>query len=663
MILPLLALAALQEPVPDLEARLYAASITAAEALLRLNETDLAQTWLQQAPAAQRGWEWRYLDARADRSAAAFAPHDATVTDLAHDPTGRWLASTAGDGSVHVIDVRSRTLAHVLAGHTAAAWSPQFSPDGALLATVSSDGTLRVWDVASGAVQNVFTGVGEGVAACAWAPDGRHLAACSWTRSPERGVRGTLGVWDLEVEERVVDLEHGIKPIAALAYSRDGALLFAGTWDSDVAVFDTATWSEPRRLLPDGERYRAVRDLDVSPDGRHLVVAYADGVARLWDLATERQVRAFDTGTHETSNELNDVVFLPDGTRLATVGADQTVRLWDVASGALLTILHGHTRPVQSVVASPDGRTLFSAGVDRALRAWDLEAVGPGRTTWALRDVSYSLALDPGSRRAVIAGWEGWVQVVDRETGAILRAWQGHETSGVGADWSADGRWLATTGNDGRVVLWDAESGALVHELESVGGQIFDVAFDPSSTRVAARGADGEVCVWSIPDGVQVASLQDGAASAGEVLWTADRLVSAHADGVVRVWDVAGEQLVHRLAMSSAQSATLALHPDGRLLTGRGRDVRLWDLATGTEERRLPEPQGSVNSLAISPDGTRVAAALSNNSLEIWRAETGEVLLRFPFTATAYFTRWSADGATVFALPLDGTARVFDAGE
>lgn len=38
-----------------------AGGVPAAEASLRLHETDQAKQWLAEAPVEHRGWKWRYL--------------------------------------------------------------------------------------------------------------------------------------------------------------------------------------------------------------------------------------------------------------------------------------------------------------------------------------------------------------------------------------------------------------------------------------------------------------------------------------------------------------------------------------------------------------------------------------------------------------------------
>lgn len=142
------AAAAATSPGDDLSYRLYLASTAAAEAALRLHETAAAQRWLDEAPAAHRGWEWRHLDALADRSSGR-AVVGARVLDVALSPDGRWLATAAADGALKLWNTATLAAVRSLAGPTRAVWVVAFSPDGESPATASSDGTARVWDVAS----------------------------------------------------------------------------------------------------------------------------------------------------------------------------------------------------------------------------------------------------------------------------------------------------------------------------------------------------------------------------------------------------------------------------------------------------------------------------------------------------------------------------------
>ena len=52
------------------------------------------------------------------------------------------------------------------------------------------------------------------------------------------------------------------------------------------------------------------------------------------------------------------VAFSPDGRTLATGSDDKTARLWEVASGKEIATLRGHEFRVYFVAFSPGGRTL-----------------------------------------------------------------------------------------------------------------------------------------------------------------------------------------------------------------------------------------------------------------------------------------------------------------
>ena len=390
--------------------RLYLASIAAAEASLRLHETDRAKRWLEEAPAEHRGWEWRYLSALSEGSEATFTVKGGAISDISVSPDGRLLATGSADGTASLLDTRTGLTVRTLTGHTAPVWSPVFSPDGRRLATASSDGSVRIWDVASGSELRVFPGNGRGVAAVAWHPLLPQVAVSSWNRSNERGVWGTINLWDAESGQRVRQFEHGVKPIGSIAFNADGSLFAVGTWDFDVTVWET-TWTERARLMPPKGDYQAVRDLTFSPDGSRLTAAYADGRARIRHVGRAELERTLYTPAEGLIEELQDVTYLPGGARLATVGGDLT---------------------------------------------------------------------------------------------------------------SADGRWIATTGNDGRVVLWDAATGKLVKELQDIEGQILSVAFSPDSSLAAAPDRAGAVHVWRVPSGDPVATLRHEKATAAAVVWSAD---------------------------------------------------------------------------------------------------------------------------------------------
>src|SRR5450756_128800 len=64
------------------------------------------------------------------------------------------------------------------------------------------------------------------------------------------------------------------------------------------------------------------------------------------------------------SGAVRSAALSPDGRTALTGSDDNTARLWDVASGRELRQLTGHTDPVYYVAFSPDGRTVLTASAD-----------------------------------------------------------------------------------------------------------------------------------------------------------------------------------------------------------------------------------------------------------------------------------------------------------
>ncbi len=123
---------------------------------------------------------------------------------------------------------------------------------------------------------------------------------------------------------------------------------------------------------------------DFSPDGKILALATGDRLSN-WKLMVSTRNRSihgwltlvdFAKGkivksliTHK--DESKAVKFSADGRILATGGGDGVVKLWDTATWKELCNLKGHEGGITSLAFSPDGKLLASA--DRySVKLWDV---------------------------------------------------------------------------------------------------------------------------------------------------------------------------------------------------------------------------------------------------------------------------------------------------
>jgi WD40 repeat protein len=312
-----------------------------------------------------------------------------------------------------------------------------WSPDGKLMASQASRSeprkgggeddldwftTVKVWDAATG---KEIASLGElknaGLIGLAFSPDGATLAL-SFFRQIEEGARFEL--WDARkgALKKTIEMDYG-RVVPRIAFSPDGkslAALYAGETDRDrkaeglqggVRLFDVATGKATRSV-------RGHQDMAVcqtfSPDGRLLATGGSqnDNDARLWDVATGKEVRRIETG-----GVVLAVAFSPDGKSLASSRGEDRVVLWDVATGKELRAMKGALGSASTLAFSPDGRLLAAAGNEEkegkrthAIRLWDAGS-GELQRSWA--DTTTSLAFTPDGRRLAILGRDGIVSLWD----------------------------------------------------------------------------------------------------------------------------------------------------------------------------------------------------------------------------------------------------------
>lgn len=112
----------------------------------------------------------------------------------------------------------------------------------------------------------------------------------------------------------------------------------------------------------------------------------------------------------------------------------------------------------------------------------------------------------------------------------------------------------------------------------------------------------------------------------------------------------------------SVYSATFS--PDGaQVLTGaRDNTVKLWDAATGKLLLSLGGHTGRGGSAAFAPDGTRVLTVGFDNTAKLWDAATGRPLhLLEGHSAPVNSAAFTPDGARVLTISGDNTVKLWDA--
>jgi RNA polymerase sigma factor (sigma-70 family) len=287
-----------------------------------------------------------------------------------------------------------------------------------------------------------------------------------------------------------------------------------------------------------------------------------------------------------------------------------------------------------------------------------------------------ALSLSADGKRLATGGDDGIVRLWELDTGKPIRQIDatGAFVRGFGVALSPDGKTLATPsrpkGGAGpeQISLWDAATGKELRRMERPPDPAYSrLAFSPDGKTLAAGEWDGgKVHVWDAGTGKEIKTLQGHTGTVTAIAFSADgkRLVTGGDDKAVHLWDAATGAEVRSFAGHTDRVLCAALSPDGTLLATGAADAtaRLWDAATGKESHVLKAHKYGVGAVAFSPDGKLLLTGGHDGKIDLWEAATGKALKELPGRQgglTGLF--FTPDGKRVVSGGYDATVRVRDA--
>ena len=227
-----------------------------------------------------------------------------------------------------------------------------------------------------------------------------------------------------------------------------------------------------------------------------------------------------------------------------------------------------------------------------------------------------------------IPGKSGTTITWDITTGKELMR-NGREFDSVlGASLRLDLGAVAIGGPSRLIKLWDTQSAEQSHSIKKHTDWITSLAYSPDGILLATADRNGGVWVWEADTGNEFHTLRAHQKSVNAVRWRADSnlLATASEDGDVIFWEMDNGKQVKKLKAHPEGILAFDYARDGRFLTsGRDRKVKLWK-PDFTILKELPTFSELVVEVAITNDGKRLVTADWNGKVEVWDADSLEML-------------------------------------
>jgi WD40 repeat protein len=301
------------------------------------------------------------------------------------------------------------------------------------------------------------------------------------------------------------------RPVAA------GAPVVAAHFLGDTAAF---VLGEDSVLLvdPGGEERRvAVHGgaiLASAADGKRIVTGGDDGKVAATDVRGETQVLATDA----KRRWIDHVALGPAGAVAWSAGKQAFVR----AGKGGETVLEAPST-VGALAFAPKGVRLAIAHYNGVTLWFPNAKATPERFEW--KGSHLGVTVSPDGRFVVTAMQEaslhGW-RVADRKDMRM----QGYVARVRSVGWTADGKWLATSGST-QLVVWpfqskDGPMGKTPQLIAPLDAQVTSVACHPRQQVVAVGYGDGTVLIVRLDDGAEILARKPDAALLAALAWSAD---------------------------------------------------------------------------------------------------------------------------------------------
>jgi WD40 repeat protein len=373
---------------------------------------------------------------------------------------------------------------------------------------------------------------------------------------------------------------------------------------------------------------------------------------------------------------VRDVAFSPDGRRILTASWD-VAHLWDVNTGERVATLKGH-----NLVAGPadfidemTGQPVAELRANR-IRVFNNTEITPSGTRQLQEGydpTAVSAVFSPNGKLIATSTPENKVIVWDAGSTSQLASLEGHKRLVRALTFSPDSLRIATASDDGTAKVWNSATGALQATLVGHSDWLTTIVFSPNGEQIATGSEDGSVRIWSVKGGPAQKVLRGPSATTGpanavlQVAFSHDGLsvLAACADNTARIWTLANGAVL-ALAGHTGVVTKARFNADSTKVVTSSWDqtVRVWDAVTGELLHTLSGHAGPVEAVEFNMDGTRILTASRDKTARIWNADTGaSVALLRAHTNELWMAQFSPDGQRIVTGSDDATARVWDAAE
>ncbi|MEG4082768.1 WD40 repeat domain-containing protein [Microcoleus sp. POL10_C6] len=336
------------------------------------------------------------------------------------------------------------------------------------------------------------------------------------------------------------------------------------------------------------------------------------------------------------SSSINAIALTPDGKQIVSGADDGILKVWDLATGKELRSLSGHRNAVTAIIVTPDGKQVISGSKDGTLTVWNLAR---GEKLFTMTEPEYlieTIAVTSDSKWVTTSGSttaNGWNIIIESFIEGFFHQ---HIPYPRIIAWNLETREkrviLDSSSSEFDTIIAFARNGFKAISCSSVINK--NKSSDHKTYRILRVKNLEDTLGISPTKHLEVNSKDDITITTGHtdritvVAITPDGKVaiSGSKDQTLMVWDLETQQQRLTLTGHRDEITLVAISDDGKKAVSGAKDktLKIWNLETGKEISTLNDISNSVNSVVIASNSKQAFSCSTDKAIKIWDIEERE---------------------------------------
>lgn len=575
------------------------------------------------------------------------------------------LVSGSADGTVRIWNLDDNKQVREIA-HGAAVTAVAARPDGKQLASAGADNQIKLWNAADGA---------------AWAsPDKRAIAE----------LKGDFGA-----QFKVAQIDRRLAFVNGRAADDKKALADAEakviSTSQAVATTQTAKEAAAKTLKEKQDAVKPAADAKDAADkalaaAKDANTAAAEAAAKAKaaaeaakdnaDLAKANEeaakaAAAADAAFKEAEKKAGEAKAAHDKATQELAAAESANSAAEQAAAAAVANVKKAVNEVPAAEQTVKDSEALLASVQKELDEAKAVAMAAEKP---VRWLTYSA----DGKQLASAGENNLVRTWNSDTGVPIESYTGHSAAPQVAAFTPAG--VISAAADGGMIVWQAAPGftlertiGSVDDVATFGDRVTALAFSPDGKLLATGGGEpsreGELKIFNPADGTLVREIPDAHSDTVfglEFSPDATYLASSAADRFVKVFKVADGKLARSFEGHTHHVLDVTWKSDAKVLASAGADnvIKVWDFITGDQLRTTAAFEKEVTAIAFVGASPQVLASSGDKTVRLVNTDDGKMVRTFSGPADfMYSIATTADGQLAISGGQDSTLMVWLVGD